>query len=347
MSFDHHAVVVNTMALHASRVLESAPKGGVVCRDGSGAPTGELLETAAYQAWNTAPEPTAQQWKTLIPAALQDLARHGFTEVHDLFAPAWLGPLLADMDHRGELSMDIRLFAPLDTIHEEAERARSYTTPRVKLAGAKVFADGTLNSRTAWMLHPYADPLPGMLTGKVVAPPEAIRAAIERTAHLDLGLAVHAIGDGAVRAVLDAAQSAAKAGIPVNNLRIEHCELIDEADVPRFARLGVTASIQPCHLLADIEALRRHVPHRLDRVLPLRDLIDSGLTPGKTLLFGSDTPVVRPDPQDSIQAAVHRRRAQTSSDQQIAPAHAITEAEAWACFGPATTQAAPPNIYNR
>jgi predicted amidohydrolase YtcJ len=149
---------------------------------------------------------------------------------------------------------------------------------------------------------------------------------------LGLPVAAHAIGDGAVRAVLDAIE-AVRPRTP--GFRIEHAEIIDEADIPRFARLGVLCSPQPCHLLADVEALRRYLPHRLDRVLPLRELIDAGCTPGRRLLFGSDVPIVRADPEDGILAATKRRRADMHPSQAIAPAQAITEPEAWACFAPA------------
>ncbi len=336
MSFDHHAVAVSTRALELSRVIGDEPAGGVVCRGSDGEPTGVLLEAAAYQAWNAAPEPTRAQWRAMLPAAVQDLARHGFTEVHDLFAPAWLGPMLAEMERAGELTVSVRLFAPLEAIEAEVGRSGAYTSGRVRLEGAKLFADGTLNSRTAWMLHPYADPMPEYPRGKVIADAAAVRAAVERTAHLGVGLAVHAIGDGAVRAVLDGVEAAQRGGVRGARVRAEHCELVDAADVARFARLGVVASVQPCHLLADIEALNRHVPHRLERVLPLRELIDSGLRSGEGLLFGSDAPVVRPDPGDSVQAAVHRRRPGDGEAAQIAPGQAVTEAEAWACFGRAS-----------
>ncbi|MEL7484376.1 MAG: amidohydrolase family protein, partial [Planctomycetota bacterium] len=134
------------------------------------------------------------------------------------------------------------------------------------------------------------------------------------------------LGDGAVCAVLDAVE---RVRPPRWMVRIEHAEVIDAADVPRFAELGVIASVQPCHLLVDIEALGRALPDRVDRVLPLRELIDSGLEPGQTLLFGSDAPIVRPDPEDSIRAAVHRSRPDSVA---IAPDQAISESEAWSCF---------------
>ena len=204
------------------------------------------------------------------------------------------------------------------------------------MAGAKMFADGTLNSRTALMLEPYAEPLAGLERGKVISTAEQIREGRERTLALGLGLAVHAIGDAAVRAVLDVEESVQRHGPKTGRgtpLRIEHCELIDRADVGRFPELGVVASVQPCHLLADIEVLRRQLADRLDRVLPLRELIDAGCEPGVGLIFGSDTPIVRPEPGVSIQAAVNRRREGMSAGEAIEPAQAISEAEAWACFG--------------
>jgi predicted amidohydrolase YtcJ len=313
--------------------VEATPSGGVVCHDEAGAPSGVLLESAAQQAWSTAPEPTPAQWRAMIPKALQDLTKHGFTEVHDLLAPPWLGPMLAEMDRAGELSMTVRLYAPITALKEEIERARGYSTGRVSMAGGKIFADGTINSRTAWMIHEYPDPLPGLMHGKAMMTRAEIGRAIEATARMGVELAVHAIGDGAVRAALDAADDAGRSlGRRPSHVRVEHCEFVDEDDVPRFQDLGVTVSVQPCHLLADIEALRRYFPHRLERVLPVRDLIEAGLKPGRTLLFGSDVPVVRPDPGDSVRAAVFRRREGQDESQAIALGQAITEAQAWACF---------------
>ena len=114
--------------------------------------------------------------------------------------------------------------------------------------------------------------------------------------------------------------------------RIEHAELISPEDIPRFKQLGVIASVQPCHLLPDIEALRRALPDRLDRVLPIRELIESGMEPGVDLLFGSDVPIVRAEPRDSIRAAVDRRREGMGQSEAIGPGQAIDEATAWRCF---------------
>jgi predicted amidohydrolase YtcJ len=296
-----------------------------------------------------------------VLAAARDFARRGIVEVHDMHAPLWLGPLLAELDDAGQLPLRVLLYVPLEAVEAAAAGAGAWQREGVRLAGAKLFADGTLNSRTAWMLSDYAEPLPGLARGKPMVAPGEIEAAIRRVEALGLSLATHAIGDGAVRAVLDAIEAASasggllgspplrggfigqqqsarnppRSGGPPKRLphRIEHAEIIDEADVGRFRALGVVCSPQPCHLLTDIEALRRLLAHRLDRVLPLRELIDSGLAPGRDLLFGSDAPIVEPEPRDNIVAATLRRRAGMDPAEAIAPEQAISEAEAWAAMG--------------
>ncbi len=356
MSFDHHAAAANTSAMRAGgvRAGQPVPPKGVVCVDAEGAATGLLLEHAAYKVWEAAPEPTRDEIRAHVLAGLTALKALGYTEVHDMHSQEWLGPVLAGLERAGELPVDRVLLYPnvtkLEGVH--AQRAR-WESERVRLAGGKLFADGTLNSRTALMLAPYKQPLEGLPLGQMMATPAEVSRSLELTTSLGLHLAVHAIGDGAVRMVLDewerhqgnkgsrdqAGSSIPRSLVPSSpSLRIEHCELIDEQDVPRFAKLNVVCSVQPCHLLTDIDVLTRQLPHRLDRVLPLRELIDSGCTPagadGSGLLwFGSDVPIVRAEPQDSIQAAVGRRRADTPQDAAIALAQAITESEARACFG--------------
>jgi predicted amidohydrolase YtcJ len=340
LSFDYHAVAVSSAALYAAGFDDASPDpaGGVICRDASGRPNGHLLERAAKIAWEAAPEPTAAQWREHVKRALADLAAHGFTQVHDLLSQDWLGPILAELDDADELPVEVWVYPPMDRLEAVHAGARVWQRDRVRLAGGKCFADGTLNSKTAWTLHPFADPLPDHPRGVALLSPDDLDRAISRTRDLGVGLAVHAIGDGAVRAVLDAwerSRGPAWRGTGVPPLRIEHCELIDSADVARFAALGVVCSVQPCHLLADIEVLRREFPGRLHRVLPLRELIGAGCTPGELLWFGSDVPIVRPHPADSVQAAVCRRREGAPAEEALGMSQAVSEAESWRAFRPA------------
>lgn len=330
--FDHHAGMASPAGLAAAGIAGPTPDpaGGTFLRDPSGEPTGVALEAAAHAIWSAVPEPTAGEWREHVRRGLADFVRCGFTGVHELHAPPWLGPMLAELADAGELPVDVTLFEPVADIAAAVDRARSWQRDNLRLGGGKIFADGTLNSRTAWMLSPYADPVPGHPTGHALWTVDAIAEAATRCAALGVGLACHAIGDGAVRAVLDAYE---QARVPADrSFRVEHAELLDEADVPRFAAMGAVCSVQPCHLLTDIEALRRLVPDRLDRVLPLRELIDAGCAPGELLWFGSDAPIVRPDPQDSIDAATLRRRPGMPAEDSIAQSQALTEAEAWAAF---------------
>lgn len=329
--FDYHAIAANTHALRRAGITPTTTfEHGRVVLDASGQPTGVLLEHAALALWKAVPEPAERERPSLLAAACRHLADLGFAEAHDMKAQPWLGDALARLDRAGALPLRVRLYALLDDLdHLHATRAE-WQTDRVALAGGKIFTDGTLNSRTAWMLHPYSDAPPDLSHGLPMMSPKDIEAAVRRVDALGLPLAAHAIGDGAVRATLDAIERVRPAA---TGFRVEHAELIDEADTPRFADLGVIASLQPCHLLADIEALHRAVPHRLDRVLPVRELLATGLVPGAGIVFGSDVPIVRADPTDSIQAAVHRRRANTPPEQAVSSEQAIEESTAWACFG--------------
>ena len=314
--------------------------------DDLGSPTGLLLEHAAYKVWEAAPEPTRAETRGHVLAALKALKAMGYDEVDDLHSQDWLGPVLADLERNDLLPVSkVRLYPNVTRLSAQRETTFRWESDRVRLAGGKVFADGTLNNRTALMLSPYKEPRPGLTHGQAMTTPAELEDALNLTRSLGLQLAVHAIGDGAVRLVLDAwerdllfrAAPPPDPEVSTPSLRIEHCELIDEEDVPRFARLGVICSVQPCHLLADIEVLTRQLPHRLDRVLPLRELIDAGCKPagpdGRGLLwFGSDVPIVRADPGDSIRAAVHRRREGMAQIEAIGWEQRVSESEARACF---------------
>lgn len=357
MSFDYHAAVANTAGMAAAGLtpISTDPAGGVIVRDAKGEATGLLLESAAKLVWQAAPEPSRVQRKDDVRLALRSLEAMGFVEVHDLLSQAWLGPILADLEDAGELTQRVRLYVPIAEVERAHAGAAAWERGKVRLAGGKLFADGTLNSTTAWMLEAYREPMAGLERGKALYTVEEMAGAMSRCAALGLELAVHAIGDGAVRACLDAWERMGKEGDaaasrehrgggaweaqvsrPLANargsLRIEHCEVIDEADVPRFAELGVVASVQPCHLLYDIEVLRRQLPHRLDRVMPIRELLAAGMVAGETLLFGSDVPIVRAEPEDSVQAAVHRRRVGMGATGAIAWDQRVSEGEAWRAF---------------
>ncbi|MEL7472655.1 MAG: amidohydrolase family protein [Planctomycetota bacterium] len=329
--FDHHALLANSAALRRVDLLERGPDDGFVGRDAEGWPTGVLREGAAEYVWNGMPKPTGEERREQLLEAMRALG--AFHEIHDLKAEAWLPPVLSALKDAGPGEQRFVLWPLVEDLDELIATMPFWRSDRVRLGGGKIFVDGTLNSRTAWMLHPYADGRPQHPTGMELLTARGIESAIRRCDKRGLPLAAHAIGDAAVRSVLDALE---RVQPKTRGWRIEHAELIDEADVPRIARLademGLIISQQPCHLLTDIEVLRRAVPDRLPRVLPLRELIDAGLVPGGSLIFGSDVPIVRANPEDSILAATRRRREDMPDTDAITPEQAITETEAWSAF---------------
>jgi len=386
-SFDHHAMAVSTAVLKAIDLPSPTADSRLpipahfIERDSLGHPTGVLLETACKLVWDAMPGPTSDDKKRHILAAQSDLVSLGFVEAHDMFSTAALAEALLDLEAADRLTIRLRLYAtPEHLAAVEAVFDRRCNTGRtspgghITLAGLKLFADGTLNSKTAAMLctsdraagastrslhslspwegaggrdthgHQQA---PWPHTGTLFFTTEQIARHIAGAAAANHQTAVHAIGDAAVRQVLDAYELAGRPALADHPrtpaLRIEHAQFVDEADIPRFAAMNIIASLQPCHLLTDIEAITRNAPQRADRVFPLRDLVDAALAagrdPGELVWLGSDSPVVRPDPADNLQAAVHRRRGRGANDTPpIAPRQAITRAQCLALYrAPAAT----------
>lgn len=333
--FDYHALLASTAALSAAGFTDASPDpgNGALGRDSGGSLDGVCYEAAALRVWESVPKPTGSERTAMVRAGLDHLSRW-FTEVHDLKAQPWLPGELRSLEAAGELACDVVCWPLVEHLPEMAARRGGWESERVRLGGGKIFTDGTLNSRTAHMLHPYADGMPEHPRGMAMMTTAEIEQAVRTCDALGVPMAAHAIGDGAVRSVLDAIE-AVRPGTP--GFRIEHAELIDAADVRRFVDLGVVASVQPCHLLVDVEALRRAVPDRLGRVLPLRELLDAGCEPGRLdgpgLVFGSDAPIVRANPEDSVLAATHRARADMDFEDAINADQRVDPDTAWACFG--------------
>jgi predicted amidohydrolase YtcJ len=342
-SFDHHAVCVSTKALQAASIDAHTPDpvGGVIVRDGAGNPTGLLLEHACDAVWRAVPPTSDDEYRGWVVAGLDDLSRRGIVEVHDMFARERFVHTLQQLERERVLTTEVWLYATPE--HFESVRSACADTPSelVRFAGLKLFADGTLNSRTASMLTDYADPIPGSPRGTPLLNQAEIEADLRKARAAGVGMAVHAIGDAAVRTVLDAVEACGGGTDPssvpaLDAVRIEHAQFVDGADIPRFAQLGVVASPQPCHLLTDIEAIERLMPHRAERAFPLRDLCNAyaqqGMDPAQWVWLGSDAPVVPPDPFDNITAATLRTRG-TRPDQplggRIAPDQALDEALTW------------------
>ncbi|MBW3658824.1 MAG: amidohydrolase family protein [Actinobacteria bacterium] len=265
-------------------------------------PTGLLPEAESYRATGLLQEHADADLDRWVADALAEAATLGVTRIADYEMgdrlPAW-------QRRAGQAPPTTRVRTTVYREHLDTalDRGLPSGTPvpgtdgLVTVGPLKLFADGALNSRTA-LCH---DPYPGLVgtdhaTGHLATSPDQLATLVRRATAGGLDVAIHAIGDRANTIALDAFEAAGRGG------RIEHAQLLDPADVPRFATLGVVAGVQPAHLLDDRDVADRHWAGRTDRAFPFRDLAEAGVR----MEFGSDAPVAPLDPWLAIVAAVAR-----------------------------------------
>jgi predicted amidohydrolase YtcJ len=310
---DAHSAWVSSTALAAAGIADGTPDppGGVIDRDGAGEATGILRENAMDLVRRRAPRPSEDRMDAAMAATLRDLSRLGITSVHSMDRPIAFASL-SRLHGRGPLPVRVTWNLPAARL-EHAERLGlrgGVGDDRLRIWGVKAFLDGSLGSRTAEMLDG---------SGVPVLPQDELVDLARRCAASDLSLCLHAIGDAAVRRALDALEPLAGAS-PRWRPRIEHAQCVDPADVPRFGRAGVIASMQPIHAVADRELADREWPERARHAYAWRRLRDAGAV----LAFGSDAPVESADPLVGLEAATSwRRRAGWYPELALTPAQAL------------------------
>ena len=264
--------------------------------------------------------PGADPTDAEVDAAITTLAARGIVGIVDLELDAafrWWSPVI----DRGQRSLRVRAGVyphQLDDVLTAGWRtgdALPGGEGLVTMGPLKIIADGSMGTRTAWCCEPYADataddPLPA---GAPNLTASALEELMARAHAGGLACAIHAIGDRANEVALDAFAATGARG------SVEHAQLLRRADVPRFAELGVVASMQPHHLVDDRDTADRIWADRTDRLYLARSLVDAGAT----LALGSDAPVSPPDPWLSIATAVHRTGWH--------PEEGLTRREALAC----------------
>jgi predicted amidohydrolase YtcJ len=309
-----HAVFVNTKAMELGGVTRETPDppGGTIVRDRHGEPTGAFLETAEDLVSRREP-PTAAEMRRAVELATDECLAKGLTSFQDAGSSLQVVDLYRRLARTGELR--VRLWVMFRDSNERlaAELPRYLAGNLDKyltLGGIKQYMDGALGSHGAWMLAPYADQPD--TSGLNVTPISEIEASARLAFDHGLQMCVHAIGDRANREVLDLyerifAEHPGKTGL---RWRIEHAQHLDPADIPRFAKLGVIASMQAVHCTSD----GPWVPSRIGDerakagAYVWRQLIDSGAV----VTNGTDTPVEDVDPVAGYYAAVTRRLADGS-----------------------------------
>jgi len=303
---DGHSLWVNTMALRLAGIEPGthAPLGGEIVVDEEGQPTGILKERAAELVLEHIGRPDAAERQRLLNEAFSEAHALGITGVH---APEEAESFSDYQALYARRSLRLRVLAhiPQNRLEEAiALGIRSgFGDARLRVGALKIFADGSLGSKTASLLQDYEDE-PGYRGLPTILPHE-LNHWVDRAAQAGISVAIHAIGDRAVRLALDAIERAqSKAGRPTVPHRIEHAQLLHPQDIPRFGELGVVASMQPIHCTSDMPVARRLWGERCRYAYAWRSLLNAGAV----LAFGSDTPVEPMDPWAGLHAAVTRER---------------------------------------
>lgn len=332
---DGHEALVNSAALKLAGIDKAGPAdpaGGEIERDPTTRePTGILKESAMDLVRKLIPEPSAKERYEALLRAVQYANSLGVTSVHDMSQ-------LADLDAfklaqtKGELTIRITSYLNVDdwskNAGQVAETRLGMDSKLLYLAGFKGFMDGSLGSRNAYMFEPYADfapqtPYPrGQLTA-FAASTESFQKQVADADAKGMQLAVHAIGDHANHLLLDAYESAMKKNDTKDpRHRVEHAQHLLIDDIPRFAKLGVVASMQPYHKADDGRYAEKALgSERLQGSYAFRQLVDAGAL----LIFGSDWPVVTVNPFAGIDSAVN---ANTLAGKVWLPSHSLTTEEA-------------------
>jgi predicted amidohydrolase YtcJ len=318
ISKDYHALWLNSAALAlADGDLEV--EGGVVVRDESGEPTGVLYERAAWEFKERYARVPDEEYVEAMREGVRVAAARGVTALHD--KDGWLGAigLWQRLEHQGALPLRVWQSTPADrrgALRELGLRSGA-GSPLLRLGYLKVFMDGTLGSQTAWMSNG---------SGVVITSSEELEEIVREGADAGWPVGVHAIGDAANRAALDAFDRARDAWQPRGlRQRIEHAQCLAPEDVARFSSLGVAVSAQFSHAPSDEELAKRHWADRLDGTYSFRTLLDAGAL----LANGSDAPVEELEPWAGVVAAVldHWREDQRLSLEQAL--NAVCVAPAW------------------
>jgi len=330
---DLHLAWVNSLALKAASIHADTPNPemGVIDLDESGQPTGILRELAINLVRDIMPSQTDAQIDEAMQQAMKKVHKLGLTGVHDFrIMGGEDGPpaLRAWQRLRADKKLDLRAWVmiPGELLDEAIALGvqTGFGDDFLRIGNAKFFSDGATGSRTAWMLEPFED----AGTGLPLTPMTKLAEKISQAHQAGISTAIHAIGDRAVRELLDVftevtgeQESRSKLRIPH---RIEHVQHSHTDDLERLGPLGLAASVQPLHLTDDMDMIEKACGTRARWAYAFRDLLNAGTV----LALGSDCPVASPNPFWGIHAAVTRQRRDGTPDGGWQPSQKLTLVEA-------------------
>lgn len=302
-----HAAWANSQAMAAAGITEDTPDppGGRIQRDKAGAPTGILFEAAVQLVADRVGDTQRQALPDILSAGQSRLWELGLTGIHE-FDDASCFDALQRLREQGRLGLRIVKQVLADYLPSALDMKlhTGFGDDWIRIGNVKVFADGALGPHTAAMLAPY-EAEPSNL-GMLLKDAEEIMAIAQTAAEGGLAMTIHAIGDRANHEVLDAYEQLrtfeTARGLPHLRHRIEHLQLLHPEDMPRPARLGLVASMQPIHALSDRAMGDRYWGDRVKYAYAWRSQLENGAA----LAFGSDAPVEDPNPFLGLYAAVAR-----------------------------------------
>jgi predicted amidohydrolase YtcJ len=325
---DGHAGWANATAMRLAKITRDTedPSGGKILRDAKGEPTGIFVDNAMALINRAVPQPTDAEVEAAILRAQDIVLAEGLTEVHEMGISSHVARIYATLGNR----LHVRVYA--FGAQAEADKLLKRRPPASSdgamfvIRGIKLYADGALGSRGAALLAPYSDDPKN--SGIVITDEPALEKIARAALANGWQVAVHAIGDRGNRNVLDAYE---KAGVrPEQRFRIEHAQVVALSDIPRFARRGVIASMQPTHATSDSPWAEKRVgKERVKGAYAWRRMLDAGVH----LAFGSDFPVEEPSVVAGFRAAVER--AGWTPDQKLTldeTLRAFTAGAAYAAF---------------
>jgi predicted amidohydrolase YtcJ len=308
---DGHAAWVNKKVLDLARIDRSTldPEGGKIIRDAQGNPTGVFVDRAVDMLDAALPPPTEQERTEAIRQAIKECLKVGLTEVHDMGVDLALLEIYDRLIRAGEFPF--RVYAAIDgpgdtwNHYLQAGPDTAGHAGKLTVRAVKMYADGALGSRGAALIQPYSDD-PGNRGLTLTSAAELTQVA-SRCLDKGFQLCVHAIGDRANNVVLNVYEtllSQRPVEVPGVRFRVEHAQVLDQSDIPRFHRLGVLPMMQPTHCTSDMTWVEERLGvQRLAGAYAWRSLIDQGsIIPG-----GSDFPVESPNPIWGFYAAVSRQ----------------------------------------
>ncbi len=336
---DGHAGWANSLALELAGIDDDTPDpiGGKIIRDDNGHATGVLVDMAMSMVGNLVPEIDKNETENAVKAAINTLLAEGITGVHDAGIDLVDAEVYLSMADNNQLGM--RIYAMIggagDVLDAIGEPIRAYGNDRLEIASVKLYSDGALGSRGAAMIDPYSDDAENR--GLPFFTQRELDEKVIKANEMGFQVGIHAIGDLGNRLALNSFEkSQGGKPSPLRN-RVEHAQIIAIDDIPRFAELGVVASMQATHATSDKNMAEDRIgPDRMQGGYAWRRLLDSGAI----LANGSDFPVELSNPFHGLYAAVTRQGRDGEPDGGWYADQALSRAEALHSFTLAAAYAA-------